>query len=136
MKSIKLLTSLALVLAIASGCASAVSSTATTPAMTTMPSGSNSNQAVNGGNVVEGPQTITIQNFAFSPPAMTVKVGTAITWTNKDSTPHKITADDGSFDSGILNQGDTFAFQFNTPGTYPYICSIHPSMQATIIVVQ
>jgi plastocyanin len=136
MKSIKLFTSLALLLVIASGCASAVSSTVSPPAMTSMPAASDSTQAVGGGNVVEGPQTITIQNFAFTPPAITVNVGTAITWTNKDSTPHKVTADNGSFDSGILNQGESFTFQFNTPGTFPYICTIHPSMQATIIVVQ
>ena len=80
--------------------------------------------------------TIDIQNFAFSPASITIPVGTTITWTNKDSTPHTVTGRNGAFNSGSLGRGQTFQFTFNTPGTFDYFCSIHPSMTATVIVTR
>ena len=136
MKSIKLLSSLLLVLMLAAGCAPAAKSALTTPDMTSMPAVKISPPAVEVGPVVDGQLAIEIKGFAFTPQTATVKVGTQITWTNKDSAPHTVTADDRSFDSGTLNQGESFTFQFATPGTFSYICTLHPSMQATIIVVQ
>jgi plastocyanin len=79
-------------------------------------------------------EAIEIVDFAFSPAELTVPVGTTVTWTNQDSAPHTVTADDGSFDSGRLNQGDSFSFTFETPGTYTYVCAFHPNMTATITV--
>ena len=76
--------------------------------------------------------TVTIQNFAFNPVTLTVKQGTKVTWTNEDSAPHKIKSD--TFNSGDLNQGDTFEFTFNTKGSFDYSCSIHPSMTGKIVV--
>ena len=136
MKSLKLLSSLALILILAAGCAPALKTTATTPDMTSMPAAKSSAQSVENGTVFSNQLAIEIKGFAFTPQTATVKVGTQITWTNKDSAPHTVTADDRSFDSGTLNQGESFTFQFTTPGTFAYICTIHPSMQATIIVVQ
>ena len=78
--------------------------------------------------------TITIQNLAFNPSTLTVKVGTNVTWINKDSMPHTVTSDNGVFESGSLSNGQTFIYTFNTPGTYNYHCSIHTSMTAKIIV--
>ncbi|OPX61772.1 MULTISPECIES: cupredoxin family copper-binding protein [unclassified Methanoregula] len=80
---------------------------------------------------------ITIQNFAFDPPALTVKAGTVVMWTNQDSAPHAIVSDTGSpetFSSDTLSTGRSYSFTFNRPGTYPYHCSIHPSMTGTIVV--
>ncbi len=77
---------------------------------------------------------VTIANFAFSPDTLTVKAGTTVKWTNKDSTAHTVTADDGSFDSGTLNPGMTFSFTFKQAGTVSYHCTIHPNMKAKIVV--
>ena len=76
--------------------------------------------------------SIAIQNFSFSPAALTVKQGTKVIWTNSDSAPHKIKSD--TFNSTDLNQGDKFEFTFNNKGTFSYICSIHPSMKGEIVV--
>jgi nitrite reductase (NO-forming) len=72
----------------------------------------------------------------YSPATITVVIGVnnTVTWTNNDDATHTITADDGSFDSGFLNQGQTWSYTFTTPGTYSYHCSIHPWMKGTVIV--
>ena len=81
------------------------------------------------------PNTVIIQNFAFSPNNLTVKAGTTVTWINKDSTAHTVTSDSGAFtSSGNLNTGTNYTFTFTKAGTYPYHCSIHPSMTGQIIV--
>ena len=81
---------------------------------------------------VEG-DAITISDFAFSGVAE-VAVGTTVTVTNDDGSPHTWTAVDGTFDSGGLGQGESFEFTFTEAGTYEYFCSIHPSMTGTIVV--
>jgi plastocyanin len=78
--------------------------------------------------------TVTIQNFAYSPSVMKVKVGTTVTWENQDSTEHSATADDGSFDTKMLSLGEKGSYTFTKAGTYTYHCSSHPSMTGTIIV--
>lgn len=77
---------------------------------------------------------VTIQNFAFSPATLTVKVGDKVTWTNQDSAGHSATADDGSFDTGVLAQGKSGSITFSKVGTFTYHCSVHPMMKGTIIV--
>ena len=78
--------------------------------------------------------TIVMKNFDFSPMMLTVKAGTTVTWKNLDGEPHTVVSPDGVFRSHALDQGDTFTFKFDTPGTYKYICSIHPKMMAAIVV--
>jgi plastocyanin len=80
------------------------------------------------------PNTVVIQNFAFSPNNLTVKAGTTVTWINNDSTAHTVVSDTGAFQSQNLNNGDKFTFNFTKAGTYSYHCSIHPSMTGTIVV--
>lgn len=76
-----------------------------------------------------------IQNFAFAPATINIKVGATVTWTNMDSAPHTVTSLTGAFDSGSIATSGTFKFQFNTPGTYVYHCTIHSMMaNATVIV--
>jgi plastocyanin len=77
---------------------------------------------------------VAIANFAFSPKDANVNSGMTVIWTNNDDVQHKIVADDGSFQSGNLAKGETFAYTFSTTGTYAYHCSIHPSMKGTVIV--
>jgi plastocyanin len=82
---------------------------------------------------VEAPQ-VTIDNFTFSPPTLTVSVGTTVTWTNQDDMVHTVTEANRLFSSKSLETGDVYAHTFATPGTYSYFCALHPRMTATIIV--
>jgi plastocyanin len=79
---------------------------------------------------------VAIQNYAFAPAALTVPVGTKVTWTNDDTAPHTVTISSGpvTFSSPSLQKGDTYSFTFTTPGTYSYYCAVHPSMTAKVIV--
>lgn len=70
----------------------------------------------------------------YSVNVLTVPAGTTVTWTNEDGMMHTVTAADGSFDSGFLNEGDTFSYTFDEPGEYEYFCSPHPWMRAKVIV--
>lgn len=79
----------------------------------------------------------TINNFAFHPATITVRAGSTVTWTNKDSDVHTVkSVGAGGFASQALQTGDTFRHTFKTPGTYRYICSIHPYMHGTVIVTK
>ena len=78
--------------------------------------------------------TITIRNFDFMPMDITVAAGTTVVWKNLDGEPHTVVSADGLFRSQALDQDDSFRFTFEKPGTYRYICSIHPKMRATITV--
>jgi plastocyanin len=78
--------------------------------------------------------TVSIASFSFQPAALTVSVGTTVTWTNNDTASHTVTADDGSFKSGTLGKGVTFSQTFATAGTFAYHCAFHSSMTATITV--
>src|SRR2546423_5067813 len=78
--------------------------------------------------------TVTIKNFDFSPMQISVGAGTTITWHNADEEPHTVTSDSGAFRSGAIDGGGRYSFKFAKPGTYRYLCSIHPQMMGTIIV--
>lgn len=78
--------------------------------------------------------SVSIMNFTFSPTTLTVKTGTKVTWTNKDTVTHTVTDDKGAFNSGLLTPGNSFSFTFTQAGTYSYHCNIHHSMMATIVV--
>lgn len=82
------------------------------------------------------PVIIFIEGSAFSPEVATIRVGSEVVWRNKDASPHTITADDGSFDSGALNQGEEFSRKFTSPGTIKYSCDIHAYMSGRIEVRQ
>ena len=78
---------------------------------------------------------VSIDNFTFNPPTLTVKAGTKVTWTNKDDIPHGIAATGNGFArSQALDTDDAYSFTFTTPGTYQYFCYIHPHMTGTIVV--
>jgi plastocyanin len=77
---------------------------------------------------------VVISDFQFAPADMSVAVGTTVTWSNQGPSGHTVTADDGSFDSGTITAGSSFANTFDTAGTFTYHCSIHPQMTGTITV--
>lgn len=77
---------------------------------------------------------IVIKDFMFGPTSVTVKAGTTVTWVNRDDEPHTIASDSGLYRSGALDTGGEFQFTFDKPGTYHYVCTIHPRMLGTVIV--
>src|ERR1700722_867577 len=77
---------------------------------------------------------ILIKDFMFTPVSLTVKVGTTVTWANKDDEPHTVVSDTGLFRSGAVDTNEAFTFKFDKPGTYHFTCSIHPRMVGTIVV--
>jgi len=77
---------------------------------------------------------VEIKDFAFSPETVTVKVGSAITWTNGDGFAHSVKSADGSFVSQDLQQGQTYEPTLCTAGTFAYLCGIHNSMTGTVVV--
>ncbi|MCX9009853.1 MAG: cupredoxin domain-containing protein [Candidatus Methanoperedens sp.] len=76
---------------------------------------------------------VDIKDFTFVPGTITVSKGTTVIWTNRDSAPHTVTSD--TFDSGTLNQGQTFTYTFNQAGTFEYRCTIHPSIPHGNVIV-
>jgi plastocyanin len=75
------------------------------------------------------------QNFVPNTIVVVIGVNNTVTWVNKDVATHTVTSDtSGQFDSGDLNQGQSWSYTFTTPGTYSYHCSIHPWMSGTVIV--
>ncbi len=98
----------------------------------------NSSSNNNGGSGTNATATnsVSIDNFAFSPASVTVKKGTAVTWTNEDSVAHTVTETDGQSgpNSGSLATGKTYSFTYNTAGTFKYHCAIHPEMTGTVTV--
>jgi plastocyanin len=79
---------------------------------------------------------VKIDNFSFGPVALTVPVGTTVTWINRDDIPHTVVSTDDSktFKSKVLDTDEKFSFTFSKAGTYPYFCSIHPKMTGKVIV--
>jgi plastocyanin len=83
------------------------------------------------------PYLVEISNNAFSPSALSVPVGSTVTWKNDDPYAHTVTMQGkNGFDSGNLGSGQTFSETFTAPGSYAYSCSIHPSMTGTITVTK
>lgn len=82
---------------------------------------------------------VSIEDFAFKPASITVKKGTKVTWTNKDTARHTVTPDEASDafkGSELLDQGQSYSFTFDTVGTYTYHCQPHPNMKGTVTVTE
>ncbi len=79
---------------------------------------------------------VAIENFAFSPATLKVKAGTTVTWTNQDTDAHTVTSagSGGPLHSPALATHATYSYRFTKPGTYAYLCTIHPFMTATVEV--
>jgi len=81
-----------------------------------------------------GASSVAIDNFKFTPASLTVSQGARTTVTNRDSTAHTVTADDGSsFDTGDINPGSSATVTLPKAGTFKYHCSIHPFMHGTLV---
>lgn len=118
------------------GIAACGTTTATTtpPPATSMPAMSMPATTSTTASAPVATNAVAIKGFAFSPANITVTVGTTVTWTNSDQDAHTVTATGGAFGSQALNTGAHYTFTFTKPGTYDYLCTIHPFMTATVVV--
>jgi plastocyanin len=78
---------------------------------------------------------VEIVDFAYDPDPVQVETGGKVIWQTMDSAPHTATADDGSFDTGTLEEGKLKSETFKKAGTYTYFCAIHPTMHGTVEVI-
>ena len=77
---------------------------------------------------------ITIDNFTFTPPELTVAVGTTVKWVNHDDIPHLVVDKNRAFRSKALDTDDSFSYTFTSAGTFDYFCGLHPHMVGKVIV--
>jgi plastocyanin len=78
--------------------------------------------------------TVHIKDERFVPATLTVQTGVTVTFVNDDDDAHTATADDGSWDSEGLNQGQQWTHVFTKSGSVAYHCTVHPTMHGTIVV--
>jgi plastocyanin len=73
------------------------------------------------------------RSYRFAPAAISVPAGATVTWTNNDNFTHNVALE--GTEPLTMSPGETATFIFGTPGTYPYVCSLHPNdMQGTVLV--
>jgi plastocyanin len=82
-----------------------------------------------------GDPSDTISDFKFTPASITIHVGDTVTWVNNGPSEHTATANDQSFDTGLLKKGASASHTFTQAGTFTYICTIHPFMHGTVVVL-
>jgi plastocyanin len=119
--------SFALIFAVACGSDNSTPPTTPSPTPTPAPGGTASAVTIQPGAEALG-------NRAYAPAELTVDLGTTITWTNNDSVAHTSTSDAPGWDSGIVAPRATYSATFQTAGTFPYHCSIHPGMVGRVTV--
>lgn len=78
--------------------------------------------------------TVKIRNFKFEPANVVIVEGETVQFINEDEEPHTATSTDGIFNSKALDTNQTWNYTATKPGTFPYICSIHPFMKGTLTV--
>jgi plastocyanin len=79
-------------------------------------------------------QTITMEGTRFHPDDLTVAVGTSVTFVNKDFFPHNVQSDEAHLHSGSIDPDAGWSATLATPGTYHYVCTLHPGMSGVIRV--
>jgi plastocyanin len=121
-------------LIVAAACGGA-SSTSPTPGGTTGGSSGGAGGTTGGGNSTPvSTNAVTVNNDFFTPPAITVPVGTTVTWTwSQDAITHNVTFADGTT-SGDKTANATYSRQFSSAGTFTYRCTIHAGMTGTVTV--
>ena len=86
---------------------------------------------------LSGDAPVDIVNFEFKPQTVTVKPGTKVTWTNRETAIHDI-KDTSALAIPVskeMGKGDTFSITYPSPGSYSYICGIHTYMKGSVEVV-
>ena len=82
----------------------------------------------------EEANVVTMDNFTFTPPELTVAVGTTVKFINHDDIPHTVVDKNKAYRSKALDTDDSFSFTFANAGTFDYFCGLHPHMVGKIIV--
>ena len=77
---------------------------------------------------------VKMKDIEFKPKSVTISPGDEVTWKNLDTAQHDARADDGSFETPLLEKGETAQVPFNASGTFAYVCSVHPSMTGKVVV--
>jgi plastocyanin len=78
--------------------------------------------------------TVVIDGVHFEPETLTVKAGDTVVWVNKDPFPHTVTSQAGQFDSREIAAGQSWRYTTKKTGMFPYICTLHTTMKATLKV--
>lgn len=78
--------------------------------------------------------TVEMRDFQFFPAKLTVNAGTEVSWVNRDSVPHNAIGEGGAFDTGTVDGGGSVSVVIDRSGSYPYVCTFHPGMEATLTV--
>ena len=80
--------------------------------------------------------TVHIKDFKFTPATLHVETGDTVVFINDDTDSHTATSTTHAFDSGGLDTGDRWTMTFSKPGSYSYICALHPYMKGVIVVTK
>jgi plastocyanin len=78
--------------------------------------------------------TVAIDGVTFDPETLAVKAGDTVVWVNKDPFPHTVTSQTGGFDSHDIAPGQSWSYTTTKTGVFPYLCTLHPTMHATLKV--
>jgi plastocyanin len=82
-----------------------------------------------------GTKAVTISDYEYAPETLTVPIGTTVTFSNRDSTPHTATSkQSGAFESGSIDTGKSAKVTLDEAGTFAYYCLFHPFMKGTVVV--
>jgi plastocyanin len=83
----------------------------------------------------KAPDSVAIADFLFGPEKLEVPRGTYVSWTNVDDSPHQVTVTSaGGLRTEVIDTGKKAYLKFDQPGTYDYICGLHPGMKGKIEV--
>lgn len=80
------------------------------------------------------PKAVSISNFRYDPAELSVTIGDTVVWMNDDALLHTASADSGAWSSPEMRQGERFTYVALRAGRFPYHCTAHPVMRATLIV--
>lgn len=87
--------------------------------------------------VAEKSVTVEMEDIQFHPQGIRVKPGTTVTWVNKDPIIHNVRQIESKFLSqDVMEEGDTFSYTFEEPGTYRYQCTYHHPNQNGVVIVE
>lgn len=114
------------------GCGSDTKKSEPTPSTTASTSATAATTGAHSASTV----TVTVDDMKFSPSALTVKAGDTVTWKFEDKVPHSVQGIGDTamgINSPIFNKGE-WSHTFTVPGTYRYLCPLHPDMKGTVTV--
>ena len=77
---------------------------------------------------------VEIQAFSFQPQRTVVSPGDTIVWINRDIVPHTVTANGGTWESQILEEGQSAKVVVEDTGIYSYFCKFHPHMTGELAI--